>query len=149
MSASRSRQIPALSSRLRTSLVAVASIALLALALWVLHGELTHIHLADVRRAFGQVGWPAFALALLATAGSYLALTGYDLLALRHLKQPLSCARIALTSFIATAVGHNLGMAMLTAGVDGRACHRAPLALAGLGSHVGHGHYSGAMLVTL
>ena len=98
-------------------LVAGASIALLALALWVLHGELTHIHLADVRRAFGQVGWPAFALALLATAGSYLALTGYDLLALRHLKQPLSYARIAMASFIATAVGHNLGMAMLTAGV--------------------------------
>ncbi|MCK7500294.1 MAG: hypothetical protein MZW92_65885 [Comamonadaceae bacterium] len=96
--------------------MAGTSIALLTLALWVLQGELTHIHLADVRRAFGQVGWPAFVLALLATAGSYLALTGYDLLALRHLKQPLSYARIAAASFIATAVGHNLGMAMLTAG---------------------------------
>lgn len=103
-------------SRSHAPWVALASVALLALALWVLHGELAHIHLADVRRAHAQVGWPAFALAVLATAGSYAALTGYDWLALRHLRQPLPYARIAAASFIATAVGHNLGLAMLTAG---------------------------------
>jgi phosphatidylglycerol lysyltransferase len=117
MSAFESPQIPPPSSRPLTLVVVGASIALLALALWVLHGELAHIHLADVHRAFGQVGRLAFVLALLATAGSYLALTGYDLLALRQLNQSLSYARIAAASFIATAVGHNLGMAMLTASV--------------------------------
>lgn len=116
MPASESHHVSAPSSRPSTLLVAGIGVALLAFALWVLHGELTHIRLADVRQAFGQVGWPAFVLALLATACSYLALTGYDLLALRHLKQPLSYARIAAASFIATAVGHNLGLAMLTAG---------------------------------
>ncbi len=104
------------SSRLRALLSAVAGMALLGLALWVLHGELARIHLADVRRAFAQVGASAFLLALLGTAGSYLALTGYDVLALRHLKQPLPYPRVAVASFIATAVGHNLGLAMLTAG---------------------------------
>ncbi len=117
MAISNYHPLRAVSPRTRTLLIAGASVALLALALWVLHRELTHLHLADLRRAFGEVGWAAFVLALLATAGSYLALTGYDLLALRHLKQPLSYARIAMASFIATAVGHNLGMAMLTAGV--------------------------------
>jgi phosphatidylglycerol lysyltransferase len=116
MSASVSPRDPARARRPLQWLVAVASVALLALALWVLHGELTHIHRADVRRAFDQVGWPAFVLALLGTAGSYLALTGYDALALRHLERPLSYARIAAASFIATAVGHNLGLAILTAG---------------------------------
>lgn len=96
-------------------LAAIAGIALLGLALWVLHGELAHIHLADVRRSFAQVGRPAFVLALLATAGSYLALTGYDVLALRHLQRPLPYARVAAASFMATAVGHNLGLAMLSA----------------------------------
>lgn len=116
MSALESHHASAPSSRPGALLVACASIALLALALWALHGELTHIRLADVRQALGQVGWPACMLALLATACSYLALTGYDLLALRHLKQPLPYAQIAAASFIATAVGHNLGLAMLTAG---------------------------------
>lgn len=116
MSVPGSPGIPSPSPRSRALLVAGASVALLALALWVLHGELAHIHAADVRRAIAQVGWPAFALALLATAGSYLSLIGYDLLALRLLRQPLSCARIAAASFVATAVGHNLGLAMLTAG---------------------------------
>lgn len=103
-------------ARTRTMLGAVASVALLALALWVLHGELAHIHREDIRQAFGQVGGSAFALALLATAGSYLALTGYDVLALRHLRQQLPYAQVAAASFIATAVGHNLGLAMVTAG---------------------------------
>lgn len=97
-------------------LIALASVVLLALALGVLHRELAHLQRADLGRAFAQVGWPAFAIALLATAGSYLALTGYDALALRHLRKPLPYPRIAAASFIATAVGHNLGLAMLTAG---------------------------------
>lgn len=118
--------------------MAAASVALLGLALWVLHGEFKQIQGADVRRALAQVDAGAMLLALCATAGSYLSLTGYDWLALRHLKatrseqQPqemrqrsadkgpempsLSYPHIASASFIATAVGHNLGMAMLTAG---------------------------------
>lgn len=116
MPAPESHQASTPSSRSRAPLAAGIGVALLAFALWVLHGELTHIRLADVRQAFGQVGRSAFGLTLLATACSYLALTGFDLLALRHLKQSLSYARIAAASFIATAVGHNLGLAMLTAG---------------------------------
>lgn len=116
MSASEPHQMSVPSSRPGALFVAGTSIVLLAIALWVLHSELTHIRLADVRQAFGQVGWPAFVLALLATTGSYLALTGYDLLALRHLKQPMPYAQAATASFIATAVGHNLGLALVTAG---------------------------------
>lgn len=117
--------------------MAGVGVALLGLALWVLHGEFTHLQGADVRRALAQVDTQAAVLALCATAGSYLSLTGYDWLALRHLATTggarpqeaeatpaargpevpaLSYPRIAAASFIATAVGHNLGMAMLTAG---------------------------------
>lgn len=116
VSVSESHPVSIPSARPRILFAACIGVVLLAFAIWVLHGELTHIRLADVRQAYGQVGWPAFVLALLATAGSYLALTGYDLIALRHLKQALPYPRIAAASFIATAVGHNLGLAMLTGG---------------------------------
>jgi phosphatidylglycerol lysyltransferase len=102
-------------SPLRPALVAAASIALFALALWVLHHELAQTHPADIRRALAAIAWPVLGLAVLGTAGSYLALTGYDVLALRQVGATLPYRRIAAASFVATAVGHNLGMAMVTA----------------------------------
>ncbi len=101
----------------RHLLAAALSLSLFMFALWMLQHELAHIHLADIRRAFDQVPLSGLLLAGLATLGSYLALTGYDVLALRHIGKPLPYPRVALTAFIATAVGHNLGMAMLSAGM--------------------------------
>jgi phosphatidylglycerol lysyltransferase len=99
----------------RPALVAAASVALFALALWVLHRELAHTHAGDIRRALAALPWPVLGLAVLGTAASYLALTGYDALALRQVGAALPYRRIAVASFIATAVGHNLGMALFTA----------------------------------
>ena len=101
----------------RHLLAAALSLGLFVLALGMLHRELAHTHLADIRQAFDRVSMSAVLLAGLYSLASYLALTGYDVLALRHLGRPLPYPRVALTSFIATAVGHNLGMAMLSAGV--------------------------------
>lgn len=42
-----------------------------------------------------------------------MALGGYNVLALRHLGRSLPYPRVALTSFIANAVGHKLDMALL------------------------------------
>ena len=47
--------------------------------------------------------------ALAATATSYLAMTGYDALALRYVEHRLPYRRYGLASFIATAFGNNLG----------------------------------------
>jgi len=101
----------------RHILVATLSLGLFVIALWMLHRELAHIHLSDIRRAFDRVPASGLLLAALSTLGSYWVLTGYDVLALRHLGKSLPYPRVALTSFIATAVGHNLGMAMLSAGM--------------------------------
>jgi phosphatidylglycerol lysyltransferase len=43
-------------------------------------------------------------------------LTGYDYLALHYIKKPLPYLKTAYASFIAYAVGHNLGLALLTGG---------------------------------
>ena len=103
-------------NRYRHALAAGLSLLLFLLALWVLHRELSHVRLSDIRAAFGQVPATALLLALAGTAGSYLALTGYDALALRYLGHRLPYARVALVSTIASAVGHNLGMAIVSAG---------------------------------
>jgi phosphatidylglycerol lysyltransferase len=101
----------------RHATAAAISLSLFVLALWVLRQELAHTHLTDIRRALDQVGVSDLLLATLGTLGSYLALTGYDVLALRHLGRSLPYPRVALTSFIANAVGHNLGMATFSAGM--------------------------------
>ncbi|HMA11565.1 MAG TPA: YbhN family protein, partial [Steroidobacteraceae bacterium] len=100
----------------RLVLVPVFSLALFVLALALLHRELADVHLSDIRQALNQVPASGLLLAALGTLGSYLALTGYDVLALRHLGHPLPYPRVALNAFIATTVGHNLGMATLSAG---------------------------------
>ncbi|MCL5060130.1 MAG: lysylphosphatidylglycerol synthase domain-containing protein [Candidatus Thermoplasmatota archaeon] len=100
----------------RHLLAAVVSLSLFVFALGMLHHELAPIHLSDIRQALYRVPASALLLAALGTLGSYLALTGYDVLALRHLGHALPYPRVALNAFIATTVGHNLGMAMLSAG---------------------------------
>lgn len=100
----------------RHILAAGVSLSLFVFALAMLHHELAPVHLSDVRNALDQVPASGLLLAALSTLGSYLALTGYDVLALRHLDRPLPYPRVALNAFIATTVGHNLGMAWFSAG---------------------------------
>ena len=85
-------------------------------ALYVLHKELSAVHLQDVLRAYRDIPIEAFALALVLTAISYFVLSGYDFLGLRYAGKNLPYAKVAVVSFTAYAVGHNLGLAMLTGG---------------------------------
>jgi len=78
----------------RHLLAGVLSLFLFVLALWMLHRELAHIRLADIRLALGQVPVSGLLLAAASTLGSYLALTGYDVLALRYLGRPLPYPRV-------------------------------------------------------
>ena len=50
------------------------------------------------------------------TAGSHAALVGYERLALTYIARELPLRTTALTSFIANAVGNNVGVAMLSGG---------------------------------
>ena len=85
-------------------------------ALYVLHRELSAVHLDDVLKAYRGIPIEAFGLALVLTATSYFVLSGYDVLGLRYAGKSLPYTKIAVVSFIAYAVGHNLGLAMLTGG---------------------------------
>ncbi len=97
-------------------LAAVAGLLLFVVALWMLRRELTGMHVADLRAALAQRGVWHLLVAVLATAVSYAALTGYDVLALRLLSHRLPYRQVVLASFMATAVGHNVGFAVVSAG---------------------------------
>ena len=49
-------------------------------------------------------------------AASYVCLTGFDALGVRYAGRPLAYGRVALASFTALSIGHNLGFAALSSG---------------------------------
>lgn len=85
-------------------------------ALWLLHRELAAFHYRDVARALEALaGWRP-AVALLATAASYLLLTLHDTLALRYLGRALPYRRTAFASFLAQSLTHTAGHSLLSGG---------------------------------
>jgi phosphatidylglycerol lysyltransferase len=94
----------------------LVGLALFALALWVIHGELARFRPADLLGQLGAIPPAALALALLAAALGYGALTLYDPLALRHLGKDLPYRQTALASFAGYAFSHNLGLGWLSGG---------------------------------
>jgi phosphatidylglycerol lysyltransferase len=97
-------------------LAAAVPLLIFSLALFGLHRLAGEFHLEDIRAAFRDIPLASFALAALFAALSYFVLTQYERLAIRHVGSDLSWPRIKVTSFIAYAVGHNLGMAALSGG---------------------------------
>ena len=94
----------------------VLSAALLALALTVLVRTFLQIDYAELRAAIAATSGRQIALALGCTAVSYLALTGYDALALRQLRLRVPYRITALASFTSYAVSFTLGFPIITAG---------------------------------
>ncbi len=101
---------------LRRYISALVPVALFCAALLALHRLGGEFHLRDVLAAFSAIGHGSVLLAIALTAGSYLALTGYERLALAFVGRTLPWSKYALTSFVAYAIGHNLGVAALSGG---------------------------------
>ena len=92
----------------------LASVVVLAAVGFVLHRELSHLHVKDVIAQLHAIADADILAALAFMAINYCVLSGYDFLALRYLRKPIRYTRILLTSFIAYAFGHNLGFGALT-----------------------------------
>ena len=95
---------------------AALAVAVFALAAWFLRRELAHIDFGDVLARVRNIPLGRIVAAVLLACGSYLVLTGYDALGVRYAGRRLPYLRTALTSFMAYAVGHNLGVAALSGG---------------------------------
>lgn len=74
------------------------------------------IRYADVRAAAAALSGRQVLLALALTAASYLALTWYDMLALKVIGRALPWRTAALASFTSYTLSHNLGLSLLTGG---------------------------------
>ncbi len=92
------------------------SLLLFTAALVALHHVLAEVRLADVLARFGETPLASVLLSLACVAGSYLALTGYDVLALRHLGKQMPYGRAALASFTSYTFSHNIGLSLVTGG---------------------------------
>ena len=89
--------------------LAVATIALIAL-----ERELRTYHLEDIRRSLNALRPASLVAALATTAGAYLALTCYDVLALRYVGRTLALRRILFASFIAYGFSQSISLSALT-----------------------------------
>lgn len=114
MTESAGQRLADLIRRRRAMIGGAIVLAILALALTLLHRMLAGLHMRDVRAAIGAIGASDVLMAVGLAAGSYLALTLYDVLALRVARKPLPYRTAATASFLSYALSHNLGMATVT-----------------------------------
>jgi glycosyltransferase 2 family protein len=92
----------------------LASLALFAVAAYILANVLSHIHFGDVVEALKATGGGQFLAALFFTAASYVALTGYDFSALRQIRHSAPYRVTALASFASYAISFTLGFPIVT-----------------------------------
>lgn len=90
------------------------TVVLFAGALYLLQRQLAGFHYRDVMLFLRTLPRSRVLLAVLFTALGYAAMTGYDALAFRNLRNPLPYRKIALASFAGYAFSNSLGFALLT-----------------------------------
>jgi len=102
--------------RLVSLLGAVLAVTVLSVALWSLHGELVDLSRESVFAHIRSIPTSLLLASIGFAACSYFVLTGYDATALKYLNRSVPYRRTALTSFMAYAVGHNVGIVALSGG---------------------------------
>ncbi|MGR9106451.1 MAG: bifunctional lysylphosphatidylglycerol flippase/synthetase MprF [Gammaproteobacteria bacterium] len=90
------------------------SLAIVCIALWVMNNTLHSIKLSDVISSLQKLSGASILLGFTITALSYLTVTGYDVVALNHIKRRVPYPRAALSAFLASTFGNNIGFAILT-----------------------------------
>lgn len=93
---------------------ALASLALFAVAAYILANVLSTIRFIDVVEALKETSGGQILAALFFTILSYIALTGYDVAALRQIRHRSPYRVTALASFASYAISFNLGFPIVT-----------------------------------
>lgn len=102
--------------RAARALRVLVSIFLFLVALWVLRDLLRDYHLHQVVTDLRQIAAPRLLAALAFTAAGYLALAGYDVVALYYLRRPLPWRRVLPVAFASYAVANSAPVSILTGG---------------------------------
>lgn len=93
---------------------ALISAVVVGFALWFMYGTLHSINLRDILRHLESQSFSSIGLGLAITAVSYITITGYDVTALKHINKIVPYPRAALSAFLASTFGNNIGFAILT-----------------------------------
>lgn len=97
--------------RLGESAKITAIIAIMLVAFWLVKGKLqsAKVTFENVQEGISNVPYWQIGLALALTALNYLILTGYDWIAVRHLKKSLSISKIMTGAIVGYSYGNVLG----------------------------------------
>lgn len=95
----------------------VIGLAAVAFSAWLLIHQLRDISLEDVLRSIEAIPLHRWLLAGVATVGAYVALAGYDRLALMHLRKSVPWRFIVLCSFTTYALAHNIGASVVSGAI--------------------------------
>lgn len=101
---------------MRRHLAALVPVVVFALALVSLHRLAGEFHLRDVLAEFSAIAPWRVAAAIVLAGASYLALTGYERLALEYVGASMPWRRYGLIAFVVNAIGHNAGVAAVSGG---------------------------------
>jgi phosphatidylglycerol lysyltransferase len=98
---------------LSTVLASTLGLLVFVLTVWALHRQVSAYGYDHVLGRLHAIPRARLAIAFALTVAGYVSLTGYDVLALHHIGRRLPYPRVALASFIAYVVSHNVGPAFL------------------------------------
>lgn len=110
----KKRAATSASSRWISIVGTIASLGILAFSVYVVAQVLATLDFGQVLAAVRATSYTQIALAIAFGTASYLALTFYDVIALRHLREPIPYRIAALTSFSAYTMSFTLGFPLLT-----------------------------------
>jgi len=103
-------------TRLGKLLPALASFAIITIAVVVLWRELSDVNPAGVAASFAAIPGSALVLAGLFTAGACLAIALYEVQMLRYLRPSAGWQRPFVTALIAYPIGHAVGLGAFSGG---------------------------------
>ena len=84
---------------------------------WLLYKEFRGLSLDELGDSLAAIGWHQWLLAALSSCVAYLALAGYDHIALLHLGKKVPFLFITACSFTTYALSHNIGGSVLSGAV--------------------------------
>ncbi|MFO1351066.1 MAG: lysylphosphatidylglycerol synthase domain-containing protein [Gammaproteobacteria bacterium] len=102
--------------KLLRALGPVIGLALFCAALWALHRMLGAYRYQDIAHAFSAIPNSRVAVAMILTAMSFLALTGYDTLAIHYLRRSLPWRKTGFAAAVSYAFSNTIGMSVLISG---------------------------------
>ncbi|WP_413989168.1 UPF0104 family protein [Labrys okinawensis] len=95
----------------------IVGLAAVVFSIYLLSKELKGVEVGQVWQAIVDRGPLMILCAFLSTSLAYAALAWYDRIALMHVGRKLSWPIVSVVSFVAYALGHNIGVSVLSSGL--------------------------------